>query len=392
MTNNNNEYGLKAVMKREVKRLTNRPLYLFCMIIAPLFSTIFFTTLMSEGLPSKLPMGIVDLDHSSVSRSIVRNLNAFQQTDVVAYYDNFSEARKSLQRGEIYGFFYIPRNLSRDAQSMKQPTLSFYTNDSYLIAASLLFKNMKMMGEMASAGVSMKTMLAKGATESEARALLRPIEITSEALNNPWINYSVYLSNTLIPGVLALMVLMITVYSIGIEKKHDTCKEWIRKSNGSMWVAILGKLLPQTIIWIIMGVSILSYLYGIEKFPCNSGILPMLFAIVVLILATQSLGVFMIGLFPVLKLGLSMASLWGVLSFSITGFTFPVMAMSPEIQGLARLFPLRHYFIIYVNQALNGFPMIYAWTSYTCLLIFMLLPFFVMKRLKFALLNFKHEA
>ena len=41
-----------------------------------------------------------------------------------------------------------------------------------------------------------------------------------------------------------------------------------------------------------------------------------------------------------LRLGLSFASLWGVISFSISGFSFPVMAMNPVLQALSNLFPL----------------------------------------------------
>ena len=91
-----------------------------------------------------------------------------------------------------------------------------------------------------------------------------------------------------------------------------------------------------------------------------------------------------------LRLGLSFASLWGVLSFSMCGLSFPAMAMHPVLQGLANLFPLRHYFLIYVDQALNGYPMIYSWINYVALLIFMMLPFFVVHRLKEALIYYKY--
>ena len=69
-------------MQRECRRLVSRPLYLFCMVIAPLFCYIFFTTLMDSGLPKDLPAGVVDMDDSSTSRNIVRNLDAFSQTGV----------------------------------------------------------------------------------------------------------------------------------------------------------------------------------------------------------------------------------------------------------------------------------------------------------------------
>ena len=124
--------------------------------------------------------------------------------------------------------------------------------------------------------------------------------------------------------------------------------------------------------------------------PCNSGIFPMIFATLCLVLASQCCGIVMIGTLPTLRLGLSFASLWGVISFSISGFSFPVMAMHPVLQALSNLFPLRHYFLIYVDQALNGYSMAYSWTNYMALLIFMMLPFFVVHRLKEALVYYKY--
>ena len=106
--------ALWQVMQRECRRLVSRPLYLFCMVIAPLFCYLFFTTLMDSGLPQNLPAGVVDMDDSSTSRNIVRNLDAFSQTGVVAHYSNVTDARIAVQEGKIYGFFYIPKGLSAE--------------------------------------------------------------------------------------------------------------------------------------------------------------------------------------------------------------------------------------------------------------------------------------
>ncbi|MFA6744879.1 MAG: ABC transporter permease [Bacteroides graminisolvens] len=382
--------ALYHVAKRECHRLVSRPLYLFCMVIAPLFCYVFFTTLMASGLPTDLPVGAVDLDNSNTSRKLLRNLDAFSQTGIVEQYNSVNEARHAMQQGKIYGFFYIPAHLSAEAQSQRQPTLSFYTNNSYLIAGSLLFKDMKMMGELASGSAARSVLYAKGATESQAMAFLQPIVIDTHPLNNPWLNYSVYLCNTLLPGVLMLMIFMITVYSIGVEIKDRTAREWLRTGNNSIYISLVGKLLPHTVIFTIMGIFYNVYLYGYLHFPCNSGIFSMIFATLFLVLASQSLGVVMIGTFPSLRLGLRFASLWGVISFSISGFTFPVMAMHPVLQALSNLFPLRHYFLIYVDQALNGYSMAYSWINYMALLIFMMLPFLVIHRLKKALIYYKY--
>lgn len=382
--------ALWLVMKRECRRLVSRPLYLFCMVIAPLFCYVFFTTLMDSGLPTDLPVGAVDLDNSATSRSLLRNLDAFGQTAVVARYGSVDEARIAVQEGKIYGFFCIPRGLSADAQSQRQPKISFYTNNSYLIAGSLLFKDMKMMGELASGAAGRSVLYAKGATEEQAMAFLQPIVIDTHPLQNPWLNYSVYLCNTLVPGILMLLIFMVTVYSIGVEIKDRTAREWLRMGNNSIYISLAGKLLPQTAVFFLMGIFYNVYLYGFLHFPCNSGILPMILATLCLVLASQCCGIVMIGTLPTLRLGLSFASLWGVISFSISGFSYPVMAMHPVLQALSNLFPLRHYFLIYVDQALNGYSMVYSWPNYMALLIFMLLPFFVVHRLKEALIYYKY--
>ncbi len=382
--------ALWNVMKRECRRLVSRPLYLFCMVVAPVFCYVFFTTLMDSGLPKDMPVGIVDQDQTSTTRQLARTLDAFQQSKVVAHYGSFDEARRAMQRNEIYGFYYIPEGTTAEAQSQRRPTVSFYTNNTLLIAGSLLFKDMKMMSELASGAVVQATLLAKGATEDQAMAFLQPIVIDTHPLSNPWLNYSVYLNNTFAPGVLMLLIFMVTVFSIGVEIKERTARQWLRMGNNSIWISLAGKLLPHTAVFFLMGILYNVYLYGFLHFPCHSGIGPMLLATLCLVLASQGMGILMIGTLPTLRLGLSFASLWGVLSFSMCGLSFPLMGMHPTLQALANLFPLRHYFLIYVDQALNGYPMIYSWSNYVALLLFMLLPFLVAHRLKGALVYYKY--
>lgn len=378
------------VMCRECRRMVSRPLYLFCMVIAPLLTYALFTTMMGSGLPTDIPVGVVDQDNTSTSRMVVRNLDAFQQTAVVAHYPDFHAARVALQRGDIYGFFYIPGGTTDKAIGGRQPRVSFYTNNTYLIAGSLLFRDMKTMSELASGAVARETLYAKGYTEAQAMAILQPIIIDTHALNNPWLNYSVYLCNTLLPGVLMLLIFMVTAYSIAVEIKDGTARDLLHSNGDSIYVVLTGKLLPQTIVFFIMEIAYNVYLYGYLHFPCNSGIGPMLLASFLFVLASQAMGIFMVGVFPTLRLSLSFASLWGVISFSISGFTFPVMAMHPMLQALTNLFPLRHYFLIYVDQALNGYAMIYSWRSYVALLLFVLLPFLIIRRLKKALLTYTY--
>lgn len=379
---------LLNIAKREVLRIAVRPLYLFCMIIAPVFCYLFFTTLMANGLPTDLPAGVVDLDNTSTTRNIIRNLDAFQQTHIVAHYPSVMEARKAIQRGEIYSFYYIPEGTTEATLASRQPKVSFYVNYSYLIAGSLLYKDQRTISELVAGAVGRATLYAKGATEDQAMAFLQPIVIDTHALNNPWLNYSVYLCNTLFPGILMLLIFLTTIYTLGEEVKNGTGRELMHLADNSITKVLIGKLLPHTLVFFVIAVFYNVYLYGYLHYPCHSGIFPMLLAGLLLVLSSQAFGVFLFGLFGSFRLALSAASLWGVISFSISGFTFPVMAMHPTLQALCVLFPLRHYYLLYVNFALNGYPLIYAWQAVVALLVFLLLPFLVLKKLRTILLQY----
>ena len=385
-----NIHCIRMVALREIHRLVAKPLYIFCMLIAPLFCMVFFVSLMKEGLPTNLPIAVVDLDNSSTTRSLIRQLNAFEQTEVAMQTMSFTEARQAMQRGEVYGIFYIPENFSAEASTGKQPKLSFYTNGSYLIAGSLLFKDMKTISVLAGGAVGLKTGTAKGLTESQIKGQLQPIVINTHSIGNPWLNYSVYLNNILIPGVLQLMIFLVTVFSIGSEIKFGTSPEWLKTGNNSLLVSLAGKLLPHTVLFSIVGFLSCSILYGFNAFPLQRGWMPMLTDMFLLVLASQAVGIFMIGVLPTLRLGLSFASLFGMITFSIVGLSFPVADMHPTMQALANLFPLRHYFLIYVDQALNGRDLIYCFGHYLALMAFLILPFLIGRNLKHALLYFRY--
>lgn len=375
------------VAVREWQRMRQEPVYLFSIVIIPIFCYILFTTLMANGLPTKLPAGVVDADDSQTSRNITRNLGAFQYTDITAHFASFDEAAEAMRKGDIYGFFYLPPKLESDLMAGRKCRTSFYLNDAYLVAGSLLYRDMRTLSELTNGAVQRTQFYAHGMSSWETASRLQPIVIETHPLNNPWLNYSVYLNNTLLPGVLLLMVMLITIYSIGTELKEKTTTQWLESANGNIITALAGKLLPQTTLFIAIAWIGDIWLYCVLHFPCHNGMAYMMIASVMAILATQGLGIFIYSLFPWMRFAMSIASLWGVISFSISGFTFPVMAMNPALQALCNLFPLRHYFLIYANGALNGNPTPYAASSFIALTIFMLLPLITIQRLKHSLTN-----
>ena len=108
------------------------------------------------------------------------------------------------------------------------------------------------------------------------------------------------------------------------------------------------------------------------------------------VLAAQGLAVFLFGVCGQMRLSMCLCSLWGILSFSLAGFTFPVTAMDDILQKLSVIFPLRHYYLLYVNQALNGYSIIYAWHSLLAMSVFALLPLLTLRHYRSLFLNHKY--
>ena len=352
------------------------------MFAVPLFAVWYFVDMMSEGLPNRVPIAIVDMDHSSLSRKVTRNLSASQSVEVGYTAESFHQAMQDVRAGKIFGFFHIPQNFQRDAMSGKGPTLSYYANLTYYIPGTFAYKGFKVTAVTTSGGVVQTTLTQAGVGNDVTSTLVQPVVAQVNGIHNPWMNYSIYLTNSFAPGMLALMVFLVTAYSICYEIKSGGSREWLRVSDGSMVTILTGKLLPQSVIFSIVGIAMQSILYGYCHFPMHNHLGHMILAMVLLVLACQAFAVAICCWIPQPRRALSTLCLIGILSFSVTGFSFPVQSMYGGIAVFSYVIPLRYYFLIYIDLALNGIPIYYSRWYYVALLIFPIFSYLGLPRLK----------
>ena len=381
-------YNIWVVAKRECKILYVNRIYFFSMVVFPLLALFFFTSLMDEGLPEDMPVGIVDLDNSSTSRALIRRLDAFQSSRVVARYPSVAEARRAIQENEIYAFLYIPHGMADDLLASRRPKVSYYYNMGYIMAGSLLMKDLKTISNLGSAAVGQATMQARGYTADQIQAFLLPIRVDLHQIANPWTNYNSYLSTVFVPGVMMLFMFLISAYSLGMELKFGRGKEWLGKADNHIVVAILGKFLPQAVVFLVLIFFYEFYIYNVLHFPHVGGWGYIILLSLLEVFGSIGFGIFAFGLLPSLRMSMSICSLWAVLSFSLAGSAFPVMGMDTPLQSLSWLFPLRHYYMLYQITVFNGFPLIDAWFHLVALVGFTLLPWFVVYKIKNAMLHY----
>ena len=384
--------ALWHIIRRELWTFSKRPIFLVIMIVAPLGFLWMFTSLMQSGLPTKLPAALVDEDDTHVTRQLTRILGTMEETRFVMQTPSFTEARQAMQRGEVYAIFRIPKGTTEAVLTQRQPVISFYTNDTYYIAASLLMKDMRKMSEMAGLAMTRETMRARGFTDDAIMGTIQPIVVESHPIGNPHLNYSVVLSNLIVPGLLMLVIMLTTSYALGMEWKRGRQLKLYNMAGRRTWVAVIGKLLPQTMLYTIIFWLIDLVFYSYLQFPCACGVSRMMLWGLLAVLASQGFGLLMFEAFPgQMRMAMSACSLLGVMQFSLAGFSFPVSAMDEPFQWLSNIFPLHHYFLIYVNQALNGYDISYVWPHVIALVVLILLPAVFTFRLTNAFLNIEYE-
>ncbi len=378
---------MKAIMLRSTVQIVRRPLMWVGFIILPLFMMLFITSILEKGLPTKIPAAIVDKDGTSLSREITQTLAGMQMVDVRSMPDSYAEARSAMQKGEIYGYFLIPENFQSDLLSGRKPVITFYTNMTYFVPGSLLFKTFKTAAVYTKAGVAVAVVQAVGETAEAVSPILQPVNIQARPIGNPLLNYGIYLSNSFIPAVMELMIMLMTVFSLGQELKYHTSVRLMRMADGSVVRALFAKLLPQTLIWMVMIIFMTAWLYRFNHYPMQGSWFWIIVSEMLFVLATQAFAVFVFGVIPNLRFSLSICALTGILAFSIAAFSFPEQSMYGGLSIFSWLMPVRYNFLIYSDIALNGRDLFYSRVWFAAYIVYLMLPFTVLRRIRKAWLN-----
>lgn len=375
-----------AVARRELRIIRQRPIYLLGSVGVMAFCAIFFLTFLKDGLPSDVPIGLVDYDYSSTSRNFCQQLDATQLGKVV-HYDSFAAAREDMNRGKIAAVCVVPVGMNDDIQANRQPKITFYVNGLYFVSGALAWKDLLQMVNLTNGAVQRQALRARGYNDSQIMGMIRPVDVDVHQIGNVGTNYNYYLSSVLLPGVLEIIVIIVLIYSLGAELKYGTSRHLLQTSGNSIVTALAGKLLVWTLTFSAIGLILILLLFHRLHFPLAGSIWNMFLGIFLMIFASEAIAIFILEMLPVPRLALSIGALYSVLGFSLSGFTLPIEAMPPYIQGLAAAFPLRHYFLFYVQEAIFGAGFAGWWKQVIYLLIFILLPLIGLVRLKKAYIH-----
>lgn len=324
----------------------------------PLLSMALMCWIFSAGQPYKLPIAVWNEDPSSMSRQLVRMLQATPGLEVVHSVLNPAEAADALQRMQVYGVVHIPPGMERDVKRGGAATVTLMHNAQLATASSLLQRDLQQVVGTLSAGVEMQARAKRGDPYQALQVRMEPITTKLVALFNVSTNYEQFLAATLVPALVHILAMTAGVWCVGRELRDRSLGAWLQTSNS--WLdtlaALLGKLaIPAVLLW-SSGMLCLLYLAQLRGWHVAGSMGWIAVGLAALVGVSLAAGAVLAAVTLSLRMALSGAGLLSAPAFAFSGVGFPLLSMSASARGWALAMPYTHYARLQMEQWQMGAP------------------------------------
>jgi ABC-2 type transport system permease protein len=361
-----------SVILREVERIKQNPAYRFLLFFGPLIGIGLLFFIFTQGTVKELPIAVVDRDNSTLSVKIANALNASSEAEVVLRTPNIFEAKEMLEKGVVDAIILIPYEMEKLVFQGVEAPIPVYINGTNVLKAGLIQRSVLTTIKTVSGSVQLKRLLMDGKNEQQAMSRIVPVNVQHHVLFNPFTNYAYFLNSAMLYVMLYLFVLLSSVYTLGNELKRGTGATLLDAGNKSVRLAVVGKMIPYTIIFSGFAMFINFLLYQIEGMPLNGSFLIIFAGQFITIITYQLMGLIFIGATINLRLAMSLGSAYSMMGITFSGITFPLEAMPGIARIFATLFPFTWWEKLLISQSLRGAPTKEA-LIYICYILLFLL-------------------
>ncbi|MFD2754065.1 ABC transporter permease [Comamonas terrae] len=354
-----------ASLRREWGRLRASPWDWAMVSWVPLLALGLMCWIFSAGQPYRLPIAVWNEDHSSLSRQLVRMLDATPGLQVRQTVLNRGEAADALQRMEVYGVVHIPPDLARDVKRGAGGTITLLHNAQLATASSLLQRDVRQVVGTLSAGVEMQAAAKRGSPQQVLRVQMEPIKTQLVALFNVSTNYEQFLAAALVPALIHILAMTAGAWSVGRELRERTLGQWLnegllpdgqRAGLARVAAALPGKLLlPALLLW-GSGMAALLYLAQLRGWAVAGSMAWIGVGLAALVALSLAAGAALAGITLSLRTALSGTGLLSAPAFAFSGVGFPLLAMTGSARGWALAMPYTHYARLQIEQWQMGAP------------------------------------
>ncbi len=338
------------LVRKELFELRQDPRLFGIVIMAPIIQLTVLGYAATTDVKD-VPVVFVDADRSVASRSLISRFEASANFKIVGMLGSTDEIDPWLDRGDAWMAISIPPDYGRRVQTGQPVTLQVVADGTDANSTTV--------------AIGYARALVSGyAIELAGRSGGTPVAPVSLEVR-VWFNPSLESRDFMIPGILALLLLVVTTnlsaMAIVREKEVGTLEQ-LSVTPLARWELIVGKLLPYGLIGIVDVVLVLIVAIYWFEVPMR-GSVPLLFGMcLIYLMSTLGLGLFVSSISNTQQQAmLTTVFLFLMPMIYLSGFVFPIENMPAWIQPATYLIPLRYFLIIVRGIFLKGVGLETLW-------------------------------
>lgn len=304
---------------------------LLLLVGAPVLYGFFYPWPYSQQAVTRVPVAVVDLDHSSLSRQITRFAAANPRIDVRWVTGDLQQAQQALWRGEIEGFAVLPADLKRQVVRGSPATVTVEGDGAYaLLNKAVLYGFAEAVGTV-SAGVEIKKLQAAGQGARQATASRSPINTQMVPLFNPTEGYGSYV----VPAV-ALLIIQQTLLMGAALLAGTWVETGAHRASARTW---LGRILGLSTLGLLSGLFYVGWVFEWQDFPRGGNPWGAVALLALYAPAISALGLLLGVWFRDRERAMQVLLLTALPMAFLSGFSWPAETLPAPLQALRWLIP-----------------------------------------------------
>jgi ABC-2 type transport system permease protein len=313
-----------------------------------------------------VPVVVADGDRSAASRALIARFDASANFTVIDTVTTVREIDPFIQRGQAWVALAIPQGYGRSLAEQEPVALQVVADgsDSNSTTVALGYAT-ALIGEYA-------TELARPPSPS-ASAGHTPDAVAIELRMRVWFNPQLESRFFMIPGVLALLLLLVTAnlaaMAVVREKELGTLEQ-LNVTPLRRWELIVGKLLPYGVIALIDVLLVTAVAVFWFEVPLRGSFALLLAMSLLYVISTLALGLFISTISDTQQQAMMTATFFFLTPMIyLSGFIFPIENMPAIIQYATYLIPLRYFLVIVRGIFLKGIGLELLWPQAVALAV-----------------------
>ena len=349
------------VMWKELLELRQDPRLFSIIFLAPVIQL----TLLGYAATTDVkdvPLLIVDQDRSPASRQLISRFEASPYFSIAGTVGNVNDVEPWLERGKAWLALTIPADYHEAIDGGRPATLQLIADGTDSSSTGIAMGYAASLVNAYNQELARQRLLAAG-QDAPPTAIDARIRV--------WFNPELESRYFMIPGIVALLLLVITTnlssMAVVREKELGTLEQ-LNVTPITRWQLIVGKLLPYGLIAMVDVLLVVTVAVGWFQIPLRGSLLLLLAMSAIYVFSTLALGLFISTISDTQQQAMMTSTFFFLVPMIyLSGFIFPIENMPRVIQWVTTLIPLRYFLVIVRGIFLKGVTFRVLWPQFLAL-------------------------